>query len=1220
MIKNFQGEAFLDVNLDIKKALDEGTFDSLSQYMDLSGEEEIKHGYRPFHKDFEPYDEELYLSTFPEVKEAVEKGVFVRGFGHFYHHGYQEIILGHRSWKRIGISSDSASSINGHIERYEGGQLDGWVLKPNHLDEKVKLQVLVDGVVAGETTADIYRSDLVGAFGGDGKHSFKLVIKHLSKDNKLGLVTLKEAETLEDIPANKFSIKYDLDQFSMPEDKIDSFLSENKVEILNAYNMATKYYQSKQFEKARQVIEGLIKREEKIPDSLYTRLLNIYLAEENNIAVVELYRSVIDNKTLLTLQNKFHEKILSYCATLWMNEPGEYLSSLEIHKLELLFIILDHMDVVDEELLFDRSENLHNFIGYLLKSGFLLDNSSLKKLSMFIIDNTTFDEELEKEISLYSEHLPFVELLLTAMHTVDSAKLKDIHMYLHVLEDNEDNSYIKYLFEIYLIYVEVLINAGRLSREAADSVLDLITKKVEKIVHNKDKLNPIYLDLYYIVENFDKALPKFRHYLDNLHLLEWRCRYLPEMLWLYFKTSGFKIDNENVSKFIYTRYADKRASYIEHSMLLSEIDKYSESVNTTRLYQIVKYLILNYFSEKNEEVLLFIEEMLNRLLYSTIDDYLDKSKELNNYLKGINPKPHYDFHHSELFELQNLYYLSIVNTHAGQVDFNMNIKYRNLLSTEKRLEFHDSIPIDKKVSVISVVDDLYEKLYTDYYQDLLLFSNTDSMIIYLYFSRYYYMIKREEGKVATVKESYEQFKNSVDILKEIDSQHYMILNQGAIVHHNSLNGIAFDDNTCFSPLGLEQNGYSFSVDAGLFKFILDDKELGKPETISETIWQMQKMLKEYTCPEQMTDEKHKQGIISFQNIDTSLIPLLTNYNHPVLELDEREKSLAYLSGLYSDPRIDTILNINIGDVSMSLVKSFGIEENEDDLACFLVQRNEYLRLEGFLEYYRDLGIDKFYIVDNGSDDGKTMDYLLEQKDVELYSTVQAYSQSLFGIKWVELLIRTKRLDKWNLVVDADELLYSDMEFDNLKDQCKALERDGFDSLYTPFLDMYSNESLNQTKYAKGSEILNTCAFYDRHFYTLFNPYGGIMGVTNTYQGGLRSRVFGLKTVILNKLPLFKFHPGQKLREGLHWIDGSNPAYGKSVLLHFKYIETFHQYVINEIARGQHWNGASEYKQYYHFLTANPTFSLYDETLSAKFTSVKDFYDNLFKPFHLQEKN
>lgn len=87
---------------------------------------------------------------------------------------------------------------------------------------------------------------------------------------------------------------------------------------------------------------------------------------------------------------------------------------------------------------------------------------------------------------------------------------------------------------------------------------------------------------------------------------------------------------------------------------------------------------------------------------------------------------------------------------------------------------------------------------------------------------------------------------------------------------------------------------------------------------------------------------------------------------------------------------------------------------------------------------------------------------------------------------------------------------------------------------------------------------------------------------------------------------------------MHWIDNATPAYGRSVLLHFKYIHTFHTYVMNEIKRGQHWNGASEYLKYSKFILKNPNLSFYNEVLSEEFTSTENFYDKLFLPYKMEE--
>jgi glycosyltransferase involved in cell wall biosynthesis len=335
----------------------------------------------------------------------------------------------------------------------------------------------------------------------------------------------------------------------------------------------------------------------------------------------------------------------------------------------------------------------------------------------------------------------------------------------------------------------------------------------------------------------------------------------------------------------------------------------------------------------------------------------------------------------------------------------------------------------------------------------------------------------------------------------------------------------------------------------------------------------------------------------------------------LLEVDEPDKAMAYLEELYRDPRVEGLLPVNVGGTVMIRIKEARRAMDEQDLACFLVQRNEHLRLEGFFDFYRRMGVSRFYVIDNASDDGVTLDWLLDQEDVELYSTPQAYSQSLYGVRWAELLIKAKRLGKWNLVLDADELLMIDRErYGDLPALCRALDEEGYDALYTPFVDMYSDRPINATPYRPGEEILELCGYHDKHFHTTRTTFGGILGRTPTYQGGIRSRTFGLDKVVLNKLPLFRFTPRLRLREGLHWIDHARAKTGAGVLLHFKYIETFHEYVEREIARGQHWNGASEYKKYHTLLSANPDFSLYNPTISTRFVGVEAFYRAISSPF------
>ena len=69
--------------------------------------------------------------------------------------------------------------------------------------------------------------------------------------------------------------------------------------------------------------------------------------------------------------------------------------------------------------------------------------------------------------------------------------------------------------------------------------------------------------------------------------------------------------------------------------------------------------------------------------------------------------------------------------------------------------------------------------------------------------------------------------------------------------------------------------------------------------------------------------------------------------------------------------------------SLRLVADRTAQIRPGDVLLFSTLRDEYVRLPYFLQYYRDLGIGHFLIVDNDSGDGGT-DYLARQPDVSLW--------------------------------------------------------------------------------------------------------------------------------------------------------------------------------------------------------------------------------------------
>ena len=127
------------------------------------------------------------------------------------------------------------------------------------------------------------------------------------------------------------------------------------------------------------------------------------------------------------------------------------------------------------------------------------------------------------------------------------------------------------------------------------------------------------------------------------------------------------------------------------------------------------------------------------------------------------------------------------------------------------------------------------------------------------------------------------------------------------------------------------------------------------------------------------------------------------------------------------------------------------------LSAFCAVKNELDILPAFLEHYRGLGVERFVMVDNASDDG-THEFLLRQPDVSLFFTDQPFYHSLCGRMWTDLLSSKLALGEWTLTLDADELLiYEDFERVPLPDFIASLERRQLKRLFAPLLDLYELE-------------------------------------------------------------------------------------------------------------------------------------------------------------------
>ncbi|MGR3624625.1 glycosyltransferase family 2 protein [Pseudophaeobacter sp.] len=268
-----------------------------------------------------------------------------------------------------------------------------------------------------------------------------------------------------------------------------------------------------------------------------------------------------------------------------------------------------------------------------------------------------------------------------------------------------------------------------------------------------------------------------------------------------------------------------------------------------------------------------------------------------------------------------------------------------------------------------------------------------------------------------------------------------------------------------------------------------------------------------------------------------------------------------------------------------------------EVAVVACMRNEMFMLPQFLAHYRKLGVGSFLIADNCSDDG-TLEYLLEQPDVALFSVDTDYSKSYYGVSWQQAMMAAFRVGKWSLVADADELLaWQKNQVQSLPELLQTKDFQGADAARIFMLDMYPKGPLSDVTFE--TNPFAEAGFVDRAPFLTDVVSLGPFSNMPTWTSAVRHRLIpGSRPEIFvaQKVALLKYQPWMRLSAGLHYLADVRLSPRELVFAHFKYNADFHRKAQEEVSRRQHFNDAEEYQKYLALMSEGRDV-IYEEGLS-----------------------
>jgi hypothetical protein len=109
------------------------------------------------------------------------------------------------------------------------------------------------------------------------------------------------------------------------------------------------------------------------------------------------------------------------------------------------------------------------------------------------------------------------------------------------------------------------------------------------------------------------------------------------------------------------------------------------------------------------------------------------------------------------------------------------------------------------------------------------------------------------------------------------------------------------------------------------------------------------------------------------------------------------------------------------------------------LTCCTIIKNEGKYIQEWVEHYISQGVEYFYIIDNGSTDN-TLEILKEYDNITVFHDHRKKAEDQV-LMYIDNFIPVIKKSKWNILVDADELIFVNKKYDTISNYLKYIKED-----------------------------------------------------------------------------------------------------------------------------------------------------------------------------------